>query len=66
MAALPARRPPWTGAELATLRRLYPSGGAKAVGRVLPGRTIGAIYDAARMSKIRRVGPSRGRKAVQR
>lgn len=39
--------PPWTSDELATIYRLYPSGGAKAVAEMLPNRTKRAIHQMA-------------------
>lgn len=44
---------PWTAEDLATLERLYPTGGSYAVQRALPHRTVAAIQRRAHSLGIR-------------
>lgn len=48
----------WTATELDLLRQVYPSGGAKATARVLPGRSLQTITKRAQLMSIKRLSPS--------
>lgn len=58
--------PAWTGKEIRTLVRIYPTGGAKACMPDLPGRSLSAIYTTAQIMGVTRTGVHRGRKAAAR
>jgi hypothetical protein len=45
----------WTATELDLMRQVYPSGGAKATARVLPGRTLQTITKRAQLMNIKRL-----------
>lgn len=48
---------PWTAEEDQLLRDTYPTQGVKACGKLLPHRTLDAIYQAVKRLGVKRIRP---------